>query len=615
MFFPAESPSASNACFALLDDSNADAAAPRSRLYSQYIGKLECTDVAQFPDFLNALQKSLQQWHFAVAVFDYELGAAMHGIQPHATNASFASILLFAQCDRLDRQAVDRWLHDAAGADAQPAGIANIHADTEQQAFDDAMHRIHTYIEAGDTYQVNYTYRLHFDAFGSLPALYARLRARQPVPYGALIGMPDGSGILSLSPELFVRNEDGRLTVQPMKGTAVATEDVALDAATAAVLASDPKNRAENLMIVDLLRNDLGRVAKVGSVHVDQLFAVQRYQSVLQMTSTIHADLRSDASLQDLFSGLYPCGSITGAPKHRTMQIIRELETSPRGIYTGAIGWFDPVSSEAIGSFCLSVPIRTLKLGAPVSGVRLGEMGIGAGIVHDSVAAEEYAECLLKARFLTGMPSDFQLFETMLARGKALPHLTRHLQRLQTSARYFGFVFTEERISAELVVLCNDFADDAIHRVRLALSQDGALELNSAPLMPVSLPVKVMLSTDVTEADNLFLRHKTTVRTVYDKAWRDAEAQGGFDKLFFNNDGVLTEGGRSSVFVRLHGHWYTPPLTAGVLPGVMRSILMEDPAWSASERVMTLADLQQAEDIVVCNALRGALPAILIKDV
>ncbi|MDQ7969365.1 MAG: aminodeoxychorismate synthase component I [Oxalicibacterium faecigallinarum] len=610
MFFPADS---ADACFALLDDCNADADTPRSRLYSRYVGKLTCTGVAQFADFLDALQQALSHGRFAVAVFNYELGAVMHGIAPHATGSALASALLFERCERLDSQAVTKWLAEAAG-ESQAAGIANLHADIDQAAFDEAMQRIHAYIEAGDTYQVNYTYRLRFDAFGSLAALYARLRARQPVPYGALIGMPDGAGILSLSPELFVRHDAGRLTVQPMKGTAAATGDVVQDGATAQTLAQDVKNRAENLMIVDLLRNDLGRVAEVGSVQVDRLFEVQRYQSVLQMTSTVHAALRGDATLANLFAALYPCGSITGAPKRRTMQIIRELEASPRGVYTGAIGWFDPVTSSAMASFCLSVPIRTLQLQAPVHGVRHGEMGVGAGIVHDSVAADEYAECLLKARFLTGLPTDFQLFETMQSVGANVPHLTRHLQRLQASASYFGFVFDETRIRAEVMQQCADFAEGALHRVRLALSQDGRLEIGWAPLAPLSYPVKLMLSAEVTDADDLFSRHKTTVRAHYDKAWREAEAYGAFDQLFFNAEGALTEGGRSSVFLRLRGKWVTPPLRDGLLPGVMRAIVLEDPAWQATEQTLTREDLLQAEEIMVCNALRGVMPAILQKD-
>lgn len=559
---------------------------------------------------LDAMHVALQRGQHAVFVGSYELGAAMHGIAPRDGQGKLATILLFADCQCMTREQVDTWL--AHHADEQPAGVAAVQSDTDRAAFDDAMARIHAYIEAGDTYQVNYTYRLHFDAFGSLQALYARLRERQPVPYGALISLPDGSAILSLSPELFVRHDASVLTAQPMKGTAPASGVDAADASTAQALSTDAKSRAENLMIVDLLRNDLGRIAEVGSVGVERLFDVQRYASVLQMTSTVYGRLCAEATLQDVFAALYPCGSITGAPKRRTMQIIRELEGSARGVYTGAIGWFDPVQQgEAIGSFCLSVPIRTLQLDAIQHGLRKGCMGIGAGIVHDSVAADEYAECLLKARFLTGLACDFQLFETMRASDDQVPLLERHLQRLRRSAHYFGFRYDEAHVRSEVAALCANLAADTAHRVRLALAHDGTVQITSAPLVPLDVPVTLLLADAPVDADDVFLRHKTTVRTCYDQAWREAEQQGAFDKLFFNQHGALTEGGRSSVFVRIQGAWFTPPLSAGLLPGVMRDVLLQDAAWQARERSLTREDLQHAEEIVVCNALRGVLPARL----
>src|SRR5690606_9088835 len=311
--------------------------------------------------------------------------------------------------------------------------IMHAQSGMTEAGFLQAIARIHDYIKAGDTYQVNFTYRLHFSTYGPITALYRKLRQRQPVPYGALISLPDGGAILSLSPELFLRHEAGQLIAQPMKGTAPASGDAAQDAARSKALASDQKNRAENVMIVDLLRNDLGRVAATGSVQVPGLFEVARFGSVLQMTSTITAALQDGVTLPELLRAVYPCGSITGAPKHRTMQIIRELEAEPRGIYTGAIGWFDaPTGEHPMGDFCLSVPIRTLELkAANASGLRKGEMGVGAGIVHDSVAQQEYEECRLKSRFLTGLPHEFELFETMYATKEAgIRHLERHLQRL-----------------------------------------------------------------------------------------------------------------------------------------------------------------------------------------
>ncbi|WP_229459286.1 chorismate-binding protein [Massilia cavernae] len=415
--------------------------------------------------------------------------------------------------------------------------------------------------------------------------------------------------MLSLSPELFVRHTAGMLETRPMKGTAPASGDDAEDARRAAALAADTKNRAENLMIVDLLRNDLGRIAMTGSVEVPKLFDVQRYTSVLQMTSTVRAQLRPETTLAGIFNALYPCGSITGAPKRRTMEIIDELEPAPRGIYTGAIGWFDPpAGGRVIGDFCMSVPIRTLSLQALDAGVRRGEMGVGAGIVFDSDPVDEFAECRLKARFLTGLSNEFELFETMRVTGDGCEHLALHLARLEKSASYFGFAF--DRAAAEALVEA-EVRPDETRRVRLALRQDGTMPVQSAALAPLQEPVALLLAADAKQSDDIFLRHKTSVRTRYDAAWRDAEANGAFDTLFFNERGELTEGGRCNVFVQLDGQWLTPPLSCGVLPGVMRSVMLAEPALNASERVITREMLDRADEVMVCNALRGPLRAVV----
>ena len=596
--------------FALLEESGAGPS--RSRLYTGHAGTLRCVDADAWPALLADLQAALQRGLYAVPVLTYELGAQLLGIPARAPTETLAQVLLFSACERLDADAVQAWLA-ARTVDAGPAGIAAVRANIDETAFTTAIDAIRTLIAAGDTYQVNYTYRLHFDAFGSVFALYARLRARQPVPYGALIALPDGGVVLSFSPELFVRLDDATLTARPMKGTAPASGELDEDARRSAALAADPKNRAENLMIVDLLRNDLGRIAQTGSVTVPKLFDVQRFGAVLQMTSTVQARLRPDVTLGALFAALYPCGSITGAPKRRTMEIISELEPAPRGIYTGAIGWFDPVPpGQAIGDFCLSVPIRTLSLQPVVDGVRRGELGVGAGIVHDSAAASEFDECKLKARFLTSLPNQFELFETLRADSEdGYRHLALHLARLVASADYFGFPCDIGQARALLEQTRLGLAAGQRYRVRLALGAHGAWTVQSAPVTRLQEPVRVLLARATTDSTDLFLRHKTSVRSVYDAAWRDAEAQGAFDALFFNERGELTEGGRSNVFVRLDDRWYTPPLSCGVLPGVMRAVLLDAPAWQAREKVITLEMLDEVEDIVVCNALRGPLRAIL----
>lgn len=614
-------------CFALLDDQQAPATQAASRLYTGHVATLQISHAATLDDALAQMQQALAQGLHAISLLSYELGAELHGVKPHDPDAhpglpnQVSQILLFSHCERLTADQVTHWLQTSEQPQvSSPAGVVHLQASVGPGKFADALARIQAYIQAGDSYQINYTYRLHFDAYGSPLELYRRLRERQPVPYGALIGLPDGSAVLSLSPELFVRHSQSELQAQPMKGTARAdTRNGQNDAALSAALSSDPKNRAENVMIVDLLRNDLGRVAQAGSVRVPKLFEVERFGDVLQMTSTVCARLRTDVALAELLRAVLPCGSIVGTPKRRSLQIIRELESGARGLYTGAIGWFEPTAANTangqLPDFCLSVPIRTLTLAPLQGGLRAGVMGVGAGIVHDSQPDAEYEECQLKARFLTGLGHDFELFETLHAnRAQGVRHPTRHLRRLAESAAVFGFPMNPATITQALAEACAALPTDTPHRLRLALDASGHFKLQSAPLQGLTRPVRALLASEATattDAHDLFLRHKTTLRALYDAAWRAAEAEGAFDMLFFNAEGELTEGGRSNVFVKLQGRWYTPPLACGVLPGVMRSVLLDDPAWNASERRLSRDDLLAAEALVLCNALRGALPATL----
>jgi para-aminobenzoate synthetase/4-amino-4-deoxychorismate lyase len=409
-----------------------------------------------------------------------------------------------------------------------------------------------------------------------------------------------------------------------MKGTAAAasSDDVSLDlqlnTERSQALSTDIKNRAENVMIVDLLRNDLSRIAQLGSVQVPQLFDVQRFNSVLQMTSSITAQCRADVGLEEVLRAIYPCGSITGAPKLRTMQIIQEVETESRGIYTGAIGWFDPMLSTDViqlPDFCLSVPIRTLHLSASdSSAIRRGVMGVGAGIVFDSVAADEYQECLLKARFLTAMPAQFALFETMYAtREEGCRHLRRHLNRLLKSAEYFGIVIHFSALEQQLKTFCATLPEVIPHRLKLSVDGNAQIQIQSAVLSAIATPVKLLFAAQPQQSHNIWLQHKSTQRAEYDLAWQQAEQQGAFDMLFCNESGDVTEGGRTNVFAKIDGQWYTPPLSCGVLPGVMRSVLLDDPDWSVIECKLRIEQIEQAQELVLCNALRGIMKAVLVK--
>lgn len=622
-----------NAVFALLDDCDATAARRSSRLYTGFVHERVCVDAAQLELMCETVAADTRRGLHAVVLADYEFGRhLLGGDQAHRalkeTQRGDATLrfLLFERCEKLSRDDVDAWLVERDGGAAEPsvAGTANVCASVDPTQFNEAIDAIHAALRAGDSYQVNYTYRLGFDVFGSPTALYRRLRARQPVPYGALIALPGDEWVLSCSPELFIEKEGAMLRARPMKGTAPRSADPVADRHAAEFLANDPKNRAENVMIVDLLRNDLSRVAQTGSVKVPALFSVEPYASVWQMTSTVHSTLRAGTSFAAIMRALFPCGSITGAPKHRTMQLIDELESSPRGLYTGAIGWLDALSSTAstandtaCGDFCLSVAIRTLTLSpAAQPGALRGTMGVGAGIVLDSVAADEYAECQLKASFLTGAEPGFELFETMYGtRDEGVRHLSRHLARLSASAAALGFRLDDENeIRAQITEKCAALPAQIPHRMRLALSKNGAVQLTAAVLTPLAdSTVGVLLGPDhafpVMHADDPLLRHKTTRRAEYDRGWREAEARGAFDTLFFNERGELTEGGRSNVFVKLAGRWWTPPLESGVLPGIMRGVLLEDIDLHAAERVLTRVDVQNAEALLVCNALRGAVQA------
>ncbi|WP_025601558.1 aminodeoxychorismate synthase component I [Burkholderia sp. WSM2230] len=624
------------AVFALLDDCDASAARRSSRLYTGFVHERVCADAAQLEAVCEAAQADARLGLYAVVLADYEFGRhLLDGASAPCSKTQHGDatlrFLLFERCEKLSRDEVDAWLMKRDGGLAEPsgAGTANVRESVEPEQFNAAIGAIHAALRAGDSYQVNYTYRLGFDVFGSPIALYRRLRARQPVRYGALIALASGAWVLSCSPELFVEKQGGTLRARPMKGTAPRSADPATDRAAAEFLGSDPKNRAENVMIVDLLRNDLSRVAQTGSVEVPALFSVEPYASVWQMTSTVQAALRPGTSFAGILRALFPCGSITGAPKHRTMQLIDELESTPRGLYTGAIGWLDAAAesgpagsnNDTCGDFCMSVAIRTLTLkpSAPGGSLR-GTMGVGAGIVLDSVAEDEYAECRLKARFLTGAEPGFELFETMYAtREEGVRHLSRHLARLLASAATFGFEFDAEAVRAQIAEKCASLPPDTAHRMRLALGKSGTMQLTAAILTPLAdSTVGVLLATEhhfaTMQAGDLLLRHKTTRRAEYDRGWREAEAKGAFDTLFFNERGELTEGGRSNVFVKLAGRWWTPPLDSGVLPGVMRSVLLEeDTSLQAAEKVLTEADVLNAQALMICNALRGALPARVIR--
>jgi para-aminobenzoate synthetase/4-amino-4-deoxychorismate lyase len=587
--------------FALFDDSLSAPVEARSRLY----WALEETIVCSAPDGLDAalarIEAALRAGGHVALAADYELGG---WIEPRAAVAAPPrpplTACVFGRAATLDGDRVAQLLEAHAArlpARERICGIADLRQDIGEEDYLAAVRRILGYIVAGDCYQVNFTFPLRFRLYGDALALYARLRRAQPVRHGAFLRLP-GRDILSLSPELFVRREGARLVTRPMKGTARRGADAATDAAQRDALRASEKNCAENLMIVDLIRNDLGRIAACGSVKVDALFDVEAYPTVWQMTSTVSAAVPG-AGLARIVRALFPCGSVTGAPKIRAMQIIAELERAPRGLYTGALGWLQPD-----GDFAFNVPIRTLSIEAGGAGT----LGIGSGIVADSDPADEYAESLLKAGFLTGLAADFELIETLLLEPGAprpYPLLEDHLARLSASARYFGFRCEVERIAEALAGHARAQAGCGRRRARLLLAKDGGLRIESFPLEEAA-PGRIVLAEARIDSRDLFRRHKTTVRAEYDAELARLRTQPGiFDAIFRNECGELCEGARTNLFLEFGGVLHTPPLASGALDGVMRRRLLREAPLPVIERTLREEDLYRAEAIYLSNAARG----------
>ncbi|KKB76202.1 hypothetical protein VW29_20880 [Devosia limi DSM 17137] len=574
-------------------------------LFSQPREVLVAHSAAEATVALARLEAAREDGFWAAGYLAYELGFLFEErLAPLLPERSATPLLWLGLYDaprRLSAAEVDQQLAAHAGSAGRAVAIT---PSVELPAYRVAFDQVKSLIAAGDTYQVNLTFKARFQLEGDSLALYRDLVARQPVAYGAYLDTGTHV-VLSRSPELFVRNRGGELSARPMKGTLKRGRSLAEDAAGRAALAGDDKNRAENLMIVDLLRNDLGRIAEIGSVKVTDLFTVETYRTLHTMTTGIKARLRAGVSTTAILENLFPCGSITGAPKLRAMQIIRDVEAGPRGLYTGSIGWFAPN-----GDLTLNVAIRT----AVIDRAGHGEIGIGGGIVADSVAEDEYREALLKMAFFSDKAQPVTLIETLLwdpDRGYVL--LERHLARLEASARYFQLTSetsNTSKLSSMLAAEAANFGDEAM-RVRLTLDAHGP-HITATQLPPNPEIFRFVIAPERLDSQSLWLAHKTTNRAFYDEPRQRAAAAHGVDEVvFLNENNELTEGSITSLFVERHGKLLTPPLSAGLLPGTLRAELLAN--GQAEEQTLTLADLATADAIWLGNSVRGLLRAEWVK--
>jgi para-aminobenzoate synthetase / 4-amino-4-deoxychorismate lyase len=464
-----------------------------------------------------------------------------------------------------------------------------------------AVASILDYIQAGDIYQANLTFQANVTTSASALNLYRTLRMAQRVPYAALIHDGAGGWALSFSPELFFETQGNKITARPMKGTIRRSLCPELDKQFANSLQNDPKNRAENLMIVDLLRNDLSRVCKAGTIEVPELYTIETLPTVHAMTSTITGTLNSDTGVNDILAAIFPCGSITGAPKIRAMEIIAELEACPRGLYCGSIGYFSKNTA------CFNVAIRTL---VKIAEQENWHLGLGSGIVADSNASDEWSECLLKAQFLKTNIPNFDLFETMAWQpDKGFVDFDRHIARLQQSATYWGFSFEETECKKKAQSFARHLNSPS--RVRLMMSPNGLIIFQAQPLTPApTIPARIVLAPIHLNSDMPFLYHKTTHRTFYDDIRKKlADETGCYECIFRNEKNEMTEGSFTSLFVRKNGILRTPALSCGLLPGILRQQMLDN--GTAIEAVLSLADLQNADALYIGNSLRGLIEAKL----
>jgi para-aminobenzoate synthetase/4-amino-4-deoxychorismate lyase len=596
--------------FILLDDARPTQASD-ARLYRAPHEIVVARHVDEVAPALDRLDDLRRQGHELAGYLAYEAGLALEprlaALTPARTGATGPLLWFGAFCGHevIPAAEIPAWL--ARHGSGIPV-IGPLEPQLSLGGYVRSFAQLQEAITAGDIYQINLTFALAGAFRGDPLALYAALRPAAGAGYGGVLF--DGAHwLLSLSPELFFALKDGAAMVKPMKGTRPRGSNEAEDARQVTELASSTKDRAENLMIVDLMRNDLSRVAEAGSVRVENAFAVETYPTVHQMVTTVRAMLQPGCGAADLIRAIFPCGSITGAPKIRAMELINQAERDARGPYCGAIGRIDPSGDAAF-----NVAIRTLRLTPVENGTGKAVLGVGSAIVADSECLPEWRECLIKGGFVRRSSSDmtaagFDLIETMgFTPEDGIPLLELHLERIKESAAELGFAFDRHAIRNAIQALC--FEATAAARLRLVVARSGtyALELAQLPaVLPSPAPCAVLrLPVD---SGDWRLRHKTSDRSFYDAGLKAARAAGAEEALFLRDDGLLTEGCFTSLFVERGGMLLTPPARLGLLPGVLRASLLR--SGEAEEAELALDDL--AGGFLIGNALRGLLPARLMR--
>lgn len=563
------------------------------RYYTDPVDILIADDPGDIDDIFAKLTQYHQEGYFIAGYLSYDLGYVFEDALSHRLAPKRPTPLLnFGIFKTFERQAPTQLLYSSQAPDLT---LTPLWSEAE---YSKRFSQVMDYIRAGDVYQINLTFPMTGPYDGPAHTLYAAFRHRQKGRYGGVVHLGNAPDIISLSPELFFRKEGRDMSMRPMKGTRPRSANSQIDEELRLNMRNDVKSQAENLMIVDLLRNDLSRISEPGSVKVPELFALETYGTLHQMTSRVVSKLTPDIDMKSIFQNLFPCGSVTGAPKIRAMEIIDDLETTPRGAYCGALGYIDPN-----GDACFNVGIRTLTL----SGKRL-TYNVGSGLVYDSQAQDEYHECLLKADVLSQPPAD--IIETCLwtpkdgiVRGKA------HKARMMKSAKALGYPFNPAQYDALTDGIKTETNDQ---HIRMTLSADGDLNLSQKDFVSLDRP-KIMVSPHKLSKKVQYSKHKISRRNFYDKERERLKALTGIDEvIFLNESGKLCEGSFTSIFIEKDGKLLTPALKTGILPGVLRAELLRSKKARTAD--LTEDDLLGAKNIYIGNSMRGLMPAALITE-
>ena len=563
------------------------------RYYTDPVDILIADDPGDIDDIFAKLTQYHQEGYFIAGYLSYDLGYLFEDALSHRLAPKRPTPLLnFGIFKTFERQAPTQLLYSSQAPDLT---LTPLWSEAE---YSKRFSQVMDYIRAGDVYQINLTFPMTGPYDGPAHSLYAAFRHRQKGRYGGVVHLGNAPDIISLSPELFFRKEGRDMSMRPMKGTRPRSANSQIDEELRLNMRNDVKSQAENLMIVDLLRNDLSRISEPGSVKVPELFALETYETLHQMTSRVVSKLTPDIDMKSIFQNLFPCGSVTGAPKIRAMEIIDDLETTPRGAYCGALGYIDPN-----GDACFNVGIRTLTL----SGKRL-TYNVGSGLVYDSQAQDEYHECLLKADVLSQPPAD--IIETCLwtpkdgiVRGKA------HKARMMKSAKALGYPFNPAQYDALTDGIKTETNDQ---HIRMTLSADGDLNLSQKDFVSLDRP-KIMVSPHKLSKKVQYSKHKISRRNFYDKERERLKALTGIDEvIFLNESGKLCEGSFTSIFIEKDGKLLTPALKTGILPGVLRAELLRSKKARTAD--LTEDDLLGAKNIYIGNSMRGLMPAALITE-